>query len=488
MEPILVQVPAAFKDVVPRLQLLLDLAESARCAAAAGDPFAYADLERALALGANAVQCDLHAVLLDAMVVDSPRLLINNVLHRRVLRSATTFYSSAGEVPLVRWLYRRLDQPDAPTVDPVALRIGAVGGTWTPAAADAMAFLVQQGPVREAAQTAQQLGVLPYSWASFQRVTQAVGALHHAHQDAIEDALIERHEVPAEATGITLSLDRTSGPFEEPRTRAPGRPKRGKKRKGKGKKRSPRGPITRAWRMIYCACLTLHDKDGRALQTLRYGCMPDEDPAAVAAALLADVTSLRARRPDLLVEVICDGAPEMWNLLDDAVAQAGLAESVRRLVDLWHLLGYVGKALRVRYGDARGSQELARWRMQLLNRSDAAGRLLAELRSWSVAVRTQWVGSEQPVADAITYLSNQLSAGRVDYAAARRAGQPVGGGNVEATCKSAVGVRFKRCGARWKSCSGAHVLRLRMIALSGRWRAAMELLHACDQHEIKKVA
>lgn len=487
MESIVVEVPAAFKGAALRLQLLFELAESARRAAAAGDTFAYAELERAFAVGANALQCDLHAPVLAAMAVDSPRLLINKVLHRRVLDSATTFYSCAGEVPLVRWLYRRLDRPDAPTVDPVALRIGAVAGTWMPAAADAMAFLVQQGPVREAAQTAQQLGVLPYSWASFHRVTQAVGALHHAHQDAIEDALIERHEVPAEATGITLSLDRTSGPFEEPRRRGPGRPK-GRRRRGKGRRRASRGPIARTWRMIYCACLTLHDKDGRALQTLRYGCMPDEDPAAVAAALLADVTSLRARRPDLLVEVICDGAPEMWNLLDDAVAQAGLAESVRRLVDLWHLLGYVGKALRVRYGDARGSQELASWRMQLLNRSDAAGRLLGEFRSWSATVRTQWVGSEQPVADAITYLSNQLSAGRVDYAAARRAGQPVGGGNVEATCKSAVGVRFKRCGARWKSSSGAHVLRLRVIALSGRWRAAMELLHACDQHEIKKVA
>ena len=487
MESIVVEVPAAFKDVAPRLQLLLELAESARRAAVAGDAFAYADLERAFAVGANALQCDLQAPVLAAMALDDPRLIIDKVLHRRVLRSATTFHSCAGEVPVVRWLYRRLDRPDAPTVDPVALRIGAINGTWTPAAADAMAFLVQQGPVREAAQTARQLGVLPYSWASFHRVTQAVGALHLAHQDAIEDALIERHEVPAEATGITLSIDRTSGPFEEPRRRGPGRPK-GRRRRGKGRKRARRGPVARAWRMIYCACLTLHDGDGRALQTLRYGCMPDEDPAAVAAALLADVTSLRARRPDLLVGVICDGAPEMWNLLDDAVAQAELAVSVRRLVDLWHLLGYVGKALRVAHGEARGSQLLAWWRMQLLNRSDAAGRLLAELRSWSAAVRTQWVGSEQPVLDAITYVTNQLSAGRLDYAAARKAGQPVGGGNVGATCKSAVGVRFKRCGARWKSGSGAHVLRLRVIALSGRWRAAMELLHACDQHEIKRVA
>jgi len=178
----------------------------------------------------------------------------------------------------------------------------------------------------------------------------------------------------------------------------------------------------------------------------------------------------------------------MWNLLDEAATQAGLAEAVRRLVDLWHLLGYVGKALRVRYGEARASKELALWRMRLLNQSRGAAKLLEELRSWGESMRTRWVGSEQPVGDAVTYLTHQIAAARVDYAAARRAGQPVGGGHVEATCKSVVGVRFKRCGARWKSRSGGRVLRLRAIALSRRWNATMELLHSSTQHEIKVAA
>ena len=177
----------------------------------------------------------------------------------------------------------------------------------------------------------------------------------------------------------------------------------------------------------------------------------------------------------------------MWHLLDDAVAASGLADAVRRLVDLWHLLGYVGKALRARYDEARASSELTRWKLRLLNQSSAAHKLLEELRSWGPAVRVKWVGGEQPVHDAVTYLANQLAAGRVDYAAARRAGQPVGSGNVEATCKS-VGLRFKRPGARWKQPSGGHVLRLRAVALNQRWDATMELLHSRTQHEIKRVA
>jgi len=58
----------------------------------------------------------------------------------------------------------------------------------------------------------------------------------------------------------------------------------------------------------------------------------------------------------------------------------------------------------------------------------------------------------RPVEAAIRYFRARFP--RMDYAAARRDGLPIGSGNVEATCKSLVTVRMKRPRARYGQGSG----------------------------------
>ena len=282
-----------------------------------------------------------------------------------------------------------------------------------------------------------------------------------AVRTALEAVLIEEYLVPAEAASISVALDRVSVPMEEAvAAKESAAPAGAHKRK-----------VWRQFRMAYCATLTLHDRKGEALHTLRYGRMPQGAVQELCGTLAQDVCTLLRKQPALGVILLADGAPELWNLLTSSLNAETLGVPVRQLVDLWHLLEKLGSAARLLYGEVQGPAVLHGWRLRLLNRSGSVAEILRELVNSGMADLV--VGTSRPVHEAITYLENHQA--RMNYAAARRRGFPVGSGNVEATCKSLVAVRMKRPGARWKEETGEHVLNLRALPLSDRWEPAMTL-------------
>lgn len=422
----------------------------------------YESFEGRLTDKLASVERGAHQATLSALDVDAPQILINGELHVRVVRDQTTYMSQAGEVPVMHSLYRRAGDRNGRSVDPVGLRAGVVDGVWLPGAARDMAYLLSQGTSREAQATAHEMGRLPYSRSSFERVGHAVGETYVAQHQHVEQLVIEEYQVPRGVSSISASLDRVSLPMEEPRPRPRGRPRKG----------APKKPIERVYRMAYCGTVTLHDAEGSAIHTIRYGTMPEGDAAALCEGLASDVVAIRRKRRGLPVTLLSDGAPEMCNRLDEAF-DAGTFEGVElhRLIDFWHAVEKLSAAALVVAGKDAASTLVARWKLLLLNRADAREQILDELvASEREHVR---VGDERPVHDAITYLTN--NAERMNYAAARMRKLPIGSGNVEATCKSLVGVRMKRPGSRWKTDTGEHVLHLRALALSDRWTEAMDI-------------
>jgi hypothetical protein len=453
---VLVEVPEELAEAVKRYVARVEAATPETRGGRAVD---YAAFERAVERSVGELEMDTHRRLLQSLDVDAERVLIHGRRHTRVGRYEAEYKTKAGPVTVTRSLYRDDAQRNSETVDAVSLRAGVVEDGWLPDASKAMAYLLQQGTSREAEMTGRQVGRLPYSRSSFERVGHAVGAIYEVQHAPIEDALIAEYSVPGEARSITTGLDRVSIPMEEPLSRPVGRPR----------KDAPKRPVERNFRMAYVGNVTLHDAEGNALHTIRYGRMPKGDAAGLCEGIGADVATLLRKRPDLKVELLMDGAPELHSLLGAEVNAAKLGTRVYDLVDFYHVIEKLSPAAAVIFG-AEGVRTVHRWKMKLLNEQGAVWRILTELHESGMENET--VGESRPVHDAITYLTNNGE--RMNHAEARELGLPIGSGSTEATCKTLFEIRFKRSGSRWKEETGSHIVHLRALALSDRWEAGVD--------------
>ena len=234
-----------------------------------------------------------------------------------------------------------------------------------------MAHQVQQGvfPSRDAVATAGEYGRLPYSRSSVERVAHLVGALASGGSPG-QRGRVDRHLRGAlrGARSVSVSLDRVSVPMAEPRPRPVGRPRKG----------APKRPVARTFRMVYCGTVTLHDAQGEALHTIRYGCMPAGDVLGMRDRLVLDTAAVMHKRP-LELALLCDGSPEMWGLLDEWFTAEHFGDPIQRLVDFRHVLEKLSAAARVLDGPAQAPTRVNRWRLALLNRRPAATEILAEL-------------------------------------------------------------------------------------------------------------
>jgi len=166
------------------------------------------------------------------------------------------------------------------------------------------------------------------------------------------------------------------------------------------------------------------------------------------------------------VVAIADGAPWIWNLVDEHFPQAV------QILDFYHAserLYEVGKAV---YGE--GAAEGKAWaeanRSRLLR-----GQVGAMLRSLG-ELRPPTAEGQEAVRLAEGYFRNNR--GRMRYDRYRARGYHIGSGVVEAGCKHVVGARCKGSGMRWSQAGAQQVLALRCLLLSHRWDQHWQLLKA----------
>lgn len=405
----------------------------------------FARVEADVAASVASVECAAIGVVLQGLDATSDRVQWDGKVWASLGLHHNSYRLSAGLVPIARKLFRQVGVHNGPTLDVVAMRAGVVGDGWLPGAAKSMAYLLQQAPARQAEKTARQLGRLPYSRSSFERVGHLVGELYVERHLDIEGELIEMLEIPERAHSVSVAMDRVSLPMEEIVISKDAQEK-----------------VTRVWHMAYVGALTLHDTEGKALKTIRYARMPEHGIDQMAESLQGDLLHILALRPKLAVVKLADGAKEMRRRLDEIVE--GVVERPVDLLDFWHAVENLGKAAHAMYPELPANQMLALWRFWLINHDDGAERVLKIL--------DEFAGLEV-VDSAITYVNNNIS--RMRYAQARADGLPIGSGNVESSCKTIVRQRMSRGGSRWKHTPGERILHLRSLAQSDRWDKGIAL-------------
>ena len=469
------KVPAAFKAFGAAIQGIVDGVVQFVGDAKRRQAVDYRAHEVAVTEGCNAVEREAHGVMLAALDIDEPALRLNGAVHHRVGRHATGYKTRVGEVLVERTLYRPSGDREARAVNTVSLRAAAVVDEWLPDTAAAMAHRLARGTSREAEQASAVERTLPYSRSSFEHVGHAVGAAMRDRRVDIENALIAEMPLPKEVASISVALDRTTVPMEEPRPKPVGRPK----------KNAPKRPIAVVYRMGWCGTITLHDERGDAIDTIRYGRMPCEDGEDLAEALASDALALLRRRPKLNLVTLADGGADVQALLAKHVDEESFQRRIFRLIDFWHVIEKLSDAAAVVRTEATARAELvADWRRRLCMFRNAPLAILDELRA--SGCEHLRVGDARPVHDAITYFENQHHL--MDFVTARQLGLPIGSGNVEATCKSLFGLRFKRPGARWHNATGEHVATMRAHQLSNRWQRATEIALTKPRVEIARAA
>ena len=142
-------------------------------------------------------------------------------------------------------------------------------------------------------------------------------------------------------------------------------------------------------------------------------------------------------------------------------------------VDYYHACQYISNLAQVIFGPGREAYAWAgKMRRTLKEKRGGVFRVLrsaGQLR----AIRGL-VGEESDYDSAYNYLRGHSR--WMNYAERRRLRVPIGSGVTEAACKIVFSQRFKCAGMKWGIETGASVLALRVIALSGIWSEARDAM------------
>jgi hypothetical protein len=418
----------------------------------------FAAFERMLRQKTMALEREVLAEHLRAADVDAPKLEIDGVAHRRVLRKPQTYLTSAGEVTIERTLYREVGKRRGKAVAALDVSIGVVAGYMTPQAAQVGLYLVASMTPSASEKLLKRVGTMQPSKSTLHRLANEMSEDWEANRENLEADLRRSIKIPEGTASISISLDGVLAPMANG----------GKARKREATEaagRTPSGPA--GYREVGCATMGFCDKDGELLSAIRFARAPEQNKRVLKSMLAAELKAVRELQPGLPVVKLADGAEDNWTFLSGEVSEGV------EVVDFFHAVEHLASGLDAAYGEGspRAKDRLTELRRALLWEDDGVEHVVRALSRLEAKHprRTQLRRS-------VGYFRKHRH--RMSYAALRKRGLPIGSGVIEAACKTVVGQRLKLSGMRWGDDGAQAILTPRGWVQSDRFDEAMCLLAA----------
>lgn len=377
-----------------------------------------------------------------------------------------------------RAVYRKTSVRNGPTVVPLELDAGLIEGA-TPALAYRIALGDAQCPGRHWEQQIRACRREPPSRSTLERIAKRIGTGIREHSTPILEKVRKAETLGQKTWAISVGLDRTTIPMEEPLPRGDIRDPSLPQRKKRYIRRPP-SPVEVKYRMGYVGTVSAYDADGDCIRTFKYACSADQDPSLEVEKIVADVAELCLQRmaysgSSPSIAIVQDGAPEMWRLVEDGF-QLHLPDAVYdKAIDRYHLDERLADSLRLlRLPQDQREKLLSDWQRFLNEDDDGIEKVEAKLTKTTRKHKDKRISAHDRslLESHRAYIRNNKMLMR--YAPLRRKGLPVGSGATEGACKSTIMTRTKACGQRWHTPGVNSVLALRSLWLSDRleptWR------------------
>lgn len=410
------------------------------------------------------VEREIVAEELARLDVDVPVLLIEGVVHRRILRCEATYLSAAGPIRVERSLYSTREDGERAMV-PLELRAGILEGHWTPLAAHQAAWVVTHMTPQEGEDLFKTLGGMNPSKSSLDRLPKQLSERWEEQREHFEEALRKGDLIPPEAATVAVSLDGIMVPMKDGE-----RSKKREQNKARGKLAS--GPA--GHQEVGCGTVSFYDVEGERLSTVKVARMPEHKKATLKEMLAAELGAALAQRPDLRLVTIADGANDNWDFLH------GTLPPSTEIIDFYHATEHMNVALASVYGEGTAACHAQFEKLRVLLLEDAMG---VEKVIRSLLYLQKKHPGRKVIATELRYFRKNRH--RMRYAGCRNQNLPVGSGVVEAACKTLVTQRMKRSGMRWRREGGQAILTLRALAQSDRFDNAWALLAATYRAEVR---